>query len=251
MDTKLIKISAVSYLNTKPFLYGLSESKLLREMDLQLDIPSECARKLINAEVQLGLVPVAIIPLVKNASVVSEFCIGAEGAVKTVCIFSEMPIEKLNYIYLDYQSRSSVLLTKILFEHYYKKEVTFLQAQPDYISKIKSDTGGLIIGDRAIELEGKFPFVYDLSEAWFRMTGLPFVFAAWVANEKQDPDFIIRFNEALRSGISNLKKVSEIYQPNYAQFNVYEYFSSCLSYHLNENKKRGLELFLNLSEKYR
>ena len=250
MSTDSIKISAVSYLNTKPFLYGLSSGNLISEIDLQLDIPSECARKLISAEVELGLVPVATIPFIKNAALVSDFCIGAIGEVKTVCIFSEKPIEKLKSIFLDYQSRSSVLLTKILFEKYYKQDIHFLQAEPDYILNIKSDRGGLVIGDRAIELEEKFPYVYDLSEAWYNMTALPFVFAAWVSNKALNPDFVNRFNQALKNGISNIEKVAEIYQPGYKNFSVHDYFSKYLSYSFDEEKKKGLELFLNLSKKY-
>ncbi len=250
MSTDSIKISAVSYLNTKPFLYGLSSGNLISEIDLQLDIPSECARKLISAEVELGLVPVATIPFIKNAALVSDFCIGAIGEVKTVCIFSEKPIEKLKSIFLDYQSRSSVLLTKILFEKYYKQDIHFLQAEPDYILNIKSETGGLVIGDRAIELEEKFPYVYDLSEAWYNMTALPFVFAAWVSNKALNPDFVNRFNQALKSGISNIEKVAEIYQPGYKNFSVHDYFSKYLSYSFDEEKKKGLELFLNLSKKH-
>ena len=217
---------------------------------MQLDIPSECARKLISAEVDLGLVPVATIPFIKNAALVSDFCIGAIGEVKTVSIFSEKPIEKLKSIFLDYQSRSSVLLTRILFEKYYKQDIHFLPAEPDYILNIKSDTGGLVIGDRAIELEEKFPYVYDLSEAWHNMTALPFVFAAWVSNKALNPDFVNRFNQALSSGISNLEKVAEIYQPGYKNFSVQDYFSKYLSYTFDEEKKKGLELFLNLSKKY-
>jgi chorismate dehydratase len=250
LSTDSIKISAVSYLNTKPFLYGLSSGNLISEIDLQLDIPSECARKLISAEVELGLVPVATIPFIKNAALVSDFCIGAIGEVKTVCIFSEKPIEKLKSIFLDYQSRSSVLLTKILFEKYYKQDIHFLQAEPDYILNIKSETGGLVIGDRAIELEEKFPYVYDLSEAWYNMTALPFVFAAWVSNKALNPDFVNRFNQALKSGISNIEKVAEIYQPGYKNFSVHDYFSKYLSYSFDEEKKKGLELFLNLSKKH-
>ena len=79
-----LKISAVSYLNTKPFLYGLFQSGMEDSIDLSLDIPSECARKLVAGEVDLGLIPVAVIPQLKTPHIISDYCIGTEGAVKTV-----------------------------------------------------------------------------------------------------------------------------------------------------------------------
>jgi chorismate dehydratase len=245
-----LKISAVSYLNTKPFLYGLSNSDLYNELTISLDIPSVCASKLINAEVDLGLVPVATIPLVKNAEIISDYCIAAVGAVKTVCIYSEKPLEQLKFIYLDYQSRSSVLLTKILFEKYFNLNPVFLNAGIDYIQNIKSETGGLVIGDRAIGMVNRFPFVYDLSEAWYNMTGLPFVFAVWVANKHLGDEFNARFNTALRNGISQAESVAGNYQSLYPDFNVLDYYTRYLSFTMDENKKKGLALFLNLSQKF-
>ena len=98
----MIKVAAVSYLNTKPLLYGLIKSGLQDEIDLQLNIPSECASKLVAGEVDMGLVPVAIIPEIKGARIISDFCIGTVGTVKTVCIFSQCPIEEIEHLYLDY-----------------------------------------------------------------------------------------------------------------------------------------------------
>src|SRR5665213_3010681 len=98
----MIRISAVSYLNTKPFLYGL-ELAHIPDVEISLDNPAECARKLIENEVDLGLVPVAIIPLLKEAHILPGFCIGADGAVESVKLYSHVPLEKIKTILLDYQ----------------------------------------------------------------------------------------------------------------------------------------------------
>ena len=104
---KKIKITAVSYLNTKPLLYGLLKSNLAQSVDLQLNIPSVCAQKLLNGEADLGLVPVAILPELQQPQIISDYCIGTVGAVKTVAIYSHVPIEKVESLYLDYHSRTS------------------------------------------------------------------------------------------------------------------------------------------------
>ncbi len=116
-------VSAVSYINTKPFLHGLELSSVRNKILLTQETPAQCAQKLLSNEIDIGLVPVAVIPLLKNPQIVSPFCIGSNGVVKTVCLFSEVPLEEINTIYLDYQSRTSVLLVQLLMKEYWKKEV--------------------------------------------------------------------------------------------------------------------------------
>ncbi len=88
----MIKISAISYLNTKPFLYGLFQKGIDELTEMSFDIPSVCAQKLISGEVDLGLIPVAVIPQIKNPYIISDYCIGTEGEVKTVSIFGKKPL---------------------------------------------------------------------------------------------------------------------------------------------------------------
>ena len=94
----MIKISAVSYLNTLPFIYGLKQSKLIHTIDLQLDYPSICADKLINGDVDLALVPVVVIPKLQDPQIISDYCIGANAGVSTVCLYSDVPITEIESI---------------------------------------------------------------------------------------------------------------------------------------------------------
>ena len=96
-----IKVSAVSYTNTKPFVYGLTHSDVIDQIDLSLDIPSDCARKLIDDEADIGLVPVAALLNIPNYQIISDYCIGATGAVNSVFIFSNLPIGEIKTIRLD------------------------------------------------------------------------------------------------------------------------------------------------------
>jgi len=243
-----LKISAVSYLNTKPFLYGLFQSGLEHSIDLSLDIPSECARKLIAGEVDLGLIPVAVIPQLKTPHIISDFCIGTEGAVKTVCIYSNCPIEEITHLYLDYQSRTSVALTRYLVANYWKINPQFIPAKAGFENQIKHKTGALIIGDRTIDMEVTYPYVYDLGEIWKKHTNLPFVFAAWVSNTELPQHFLKQFNKALQLGIQKRHQVAQLFQSSYLNFNVHDYYHKYIDYELTNKKRQALKLFLNYIE---
>jgi len=240
----LIKITAVSYLNTKPLLYGLLKSDLAADIELQLDIPSVCAQKLLTGQADLGLVPVAVLPELISPRIVSDYCIGADGTVRTVCIFSERPLEQVERLYLDFHSRTSVELTKILLAEYWMLDPELVPAQEGYETHIGGATAGLVIGDRAIGLEQKFPYVYDLGEAWKKLTGLPFVFAAWVSTKPLAPDFLVRFNDALHTGIHDIPQLKYLLPSPHPDFSVEDYFLHNISYHLDASKKQALSLFL-------
>jgi chorismate dehydratase len=241
----MIRISAVSYLNTKPFIYGIYRSAVGDSIDLSLDIPSRCAEKLRTGEADLVLTPVAIIPELPEAHLVSEFCIGSTGTVKTVCIYSERPLHEIKRIYLDFHSRTSVMLSQVLCAQYWNIQPTFIPATEGYEQNIKGTDAGLVIGDRTIGLDQKFPYVYDLGEAWTAWTGLPFVFAAWVSAKPLPTDFIADFNMALQNGLDHLPELIKIL-PTIPGFSLEDYFRNNISYHLDDAKWKGLNRFLGI-----
>lgn len=243
-----IRISAVSYLNTLPFFYGLKHSALQTRCDISLDIPSVCAEKLISGKVDIGLIPVAAIPKVSNAQIISDYCIGANGKVKTVCLFSEVPLHEINTILLDYQSRTSVMLVKILAKEYWKINPEFVNAEAGFENKIKGKTAAIVIGDRTFNLAS--PYIFDLAEEWKKFAGLPFVFACWVANKTLPIDFISEFNHALKNGLDNINKTLEEFPPSVVNTaEAKKYLTENISYNFDSQKKKGLELFNELSNK--
>lgn len=242
-----IKVGAVSYLNTKPLLYGLKRSGLMDRIELIEDYPASIAAKLLNNEIDLGLIPVAVIPKLKEYTIVSDYCIGATKEVASVCLFSEVHIDSIEKVILDYQSRTSVNLCKVLLKYYWNKEVVFEDAQIDFSEKIKGNTAGVVIGDRAFEQRQHSAFVYDLAEAWIDFTGLPFVFAAWVANKPINEDFIDAFNRANAYGVNHLEEV--VAQVDYPLYNLKKYYAENISYLLDEEKRKGLALFLEYLKK--
>ena len=242
---KKIKVTAVSYLNTKPFLYGIFQSLVQNEIELSLDIPSVCAAKLASGEADLGLIPVAAIPEIANPHIISDYCIGAVGAVKTVCLYSQVPIQEIEKVYLDEHSKTSVQLTKVLFKKYWQQNPEFMPSTEGYLDNIKGSTAGLAIGDKTMGLAERFEYVYDLGEVWQDWTGLPFVFAAWVSNKKLDDGFIERFNHALNVGLQHIQELIYILPTQYFEFDLKEYFTKNISYNLDEAKKKGLKRFLS------
>lgn len=223
-------------------MYGIERHAVNNDIDLQLEYPALIAQHLREDTVDMGLVPVAAIPTIPNARIVSDFGIAADGKVASVCIFSKVPMEAIDTIYLDYQSRTSVRLAQVLLKHYWKKKVTILPAPENYIDLIEGNTAGVIIGDRALQQLPNFEYIYDLSEHWKTFTGLPFIFAAWVANKDLPADFITQFNEANKAGLAHIDEVVTENAIDYYDLQVY--YRENIQYDLNEANRKGLALFL-------
>lgn len=233
-----IKISAVSYTNTKPFIYGIEHSEILNKIDLSLDIPSDCAAKLINNQVDIGLIPVAAIPYVPNANIVANYCIGSVGAVNSVFIFSDVAISEIKTVRLDSHSRTSNNLAKVLLKFYWKQEVEFT-------TDINAKTEAIIlIGDRTFGKKTDYQFAYDMGEEWMTFTGLPFVYAAWVANKTIPQSFIDEFNEALAFGLGHRAELLKDL-PDRDDFDLEDYLFHKLDFDLTDKKREALDLFLS------
>ncbi len=237
-----IKVSAVSYVNSYPFIYGLQNHPVSERIQLELDTPAECAEKLLSREVDLGLVPVAIIPQLKSPHIITDYCIGAEGPVKTVCLFSEVPLAQIEKVVLDYQSRTSVQLVKLLAEKHWRISPEWVDSTEPFIQQIDGTTAGVVIGDRAFGLKEKYPVVLDLSEEWKKLTGLPFVFACWVSNRQLDSEFISVFQEALKLGM-DAKKTSVETLNGHADESLVRYVEESISYNFDDKKRQAMKLF--------
>ena len=238
------RIGAVSYLNTRPLLLGIEQESFLKSIDLVKSYPANIAQDLLSGKIDIGLVPVAIIPQLTHPHIISNYVIGTNGAVASVALFSQVPIDEIKSIYLDYQSRTSVQLLKILLAQFWKKEVEFLAATEGYIDQISGTTAGLIIGDRALDNLNKFPYMYDLGLAWKQHTGLPFVFAAWVANQPIPAEFMAAFDAANGYGVARLEEVISLIPANEQVYDLHKYYTENISYVYDEEMKQGLERFL-------
>lgn len=233
---KKIRISAVSYTNSIPFVYGIEHSDILDKIHLSLDIPSQCAQKLIDDEADIGLVPVAALLNIPGYAILGDYCIGANGAVNSVFIFSNKPVDEIKTLRLDLQSRSSNALAKVLLKHFWKVE-------PEFTTADNADAF-VEIGDRTFGKADNYPFVYDLAEQWKNFTGLPFAFAVWASNKPISPEFVTEFNAALKLGVQNTDAVLKTI-PTRHNFDFEHYLKRNLDFNLDGAKREAIALFLN------
>jgi chorismate dehydratase len=188
------------------------------------------------------LVPVAAIPSLQEHHIISGYCIGCDGEVASVCLFSDVPLQEIKTVLLDYQSRTSVELLKILLKEHWNISPQLVNATENYENRIAGATAGLVIGDRALQQRARSKYIYDLGSAWKAMTGLPFVFAAWVSNKKMPTRFIADFNKANELGLQSLDLI--VRQQQNHVYNLHQYYTENISYGLDEKKKEGMQLFL-------
>lgn len=244
-----IKISAVSYINTKPFIYGITNYKALTDYSLSLDTPSVCAQKLLDGDVDVGLVPIAILPQLNDYHILTDYCLGANGAVNSVMLYSEVPLNAIDTIYLDYQSRTSVQLTRILAANYWHITPQWLPAQEGFETKMRAATAGVVIGDRTFKLNGRYKYTYDLAAEWYAYTGLPFVFACWVANKKLPDSFVTAFNLALKYGVDHIAELlKQPFDPSIPITVIENYLTKNIRYEYGKAQQTALKTFLQLMQ---
>lgn len=238
-----IKVGIVNYLNTKPLIYGLERPPIKDQIELVGAYPSKLAQMLLDDEIDVGLIPVAAINKLPEFHIVGDYCIGAEGEIASVCLFSEVPMNEIEKVYLDYQSRTSVALLKWLMKEYWGIFPEIIETKDEYYrNEIKGTTAGLVIGDRALEQRKISTYIYDLGSEWRAITGLPFVFAAWVSKRQLPADFIQMFNQANAMGLEFIDEIVAAIPADL--YDMKKYYTLHLNYHLDERKKKGMELFL-------
>jgi chorismate dehydratase len=244
-----IRISAVRYANTYPFIYGLTESGFGRKAIIETDHPSDCAAKLISGRADLGLIPVGAIPMLKESHMISDYCIGANGKVRTVQIMSNSPFEDVKEVYLDYRSETSVRLIKVLARYFWKTDFIWTDTSEGFdFKKIGNTEAVVLIGDQCFEYEDQYIYKCDLAEEWKKYSGLPFVFACWVSNRSLPADFVEDFNNALSLGVQNIDLVTERFSKvgSIKGTELRKYLTENIDFVLDINKRKAMTLFLDL-----
>lgn len=241
-----IRITAVSYYNTLPFIYGLKHSMLLSGFSLSLDVPSECARKLKEDEADIALIPVGALPGLPYYEIIGDLCIGADKDVKSVLLLSNSDINQIRTIYLDTDSRTSVNLVKILASKFWNIEPSW-KSIADKPEKMAETDGMVLIGDKTFGLNTQYEYCFDLAGEWIKFTQLPFVFAVWVANKSISDEFKSSFTAALNWGVEHKdESVVMAEKLHISKEALLSYLHNDISYPLNMKKKEGMNLFLKL-----
>ena len=244
---EILRIAAVSYLNTFPFVFGIKTSGELDDIDLQLHVPSVCAAKLGSGDVDLALVPAGALPGIPGYRIITGFCIGAESDVRTVLLMSHKPLEEIRTVHLDSDSRTSVALARILARDHWKISPEWISMDPAKPAALADIESLVAIGDKTFRLAPQFPYVYDLAGEWIRFTGLPFVFAVWATCRDLPEGFLLKFNKALEYGINRKSEIPDFFRNQIPKgVNPLEYLENNISYNFTDQKRAGLNHFLDL-----
>lgn len=238
----MVRIAAINYLNTIPFIYGLEARMAPGAIAMQCCTPSESAAMLREDRADVGIMPVGALGDLADAHIVSDYCIGATGPVASVLVVSGRPIAEVGEILLDVDSRTSVLLTRYLCREKWHTNPRFT---PFDFRRQALDPACcyLLIGDKALLHAGDFTYVYDLAAEWIALKQLPFVFACWTANKALDPAFIESFNQALGYGVCHLPEAVDKYNHQFPRDYACRYLQDNISFALDSEKRAGLSEF--------
>ena len=242
-------IAAVSYLNTVPFIYGIRHADKL-QAELLLAPPSACARNFIDRKADIALVPAGALPLMDDAEIVTNYCIGAEKSVRTVTVMSNVPIGEATVIHLDSHSMTSALLVRILAAELWHIRPEWRELT-DYSAAEHPAEGEafLFIGDKVFGYEGKFRYTYDLADCWRELNGKPFVFAVWVARKGSAPELIDALESSLELGVERIWEA--IVESGHSEKDyAYGYLTENIDFLFDYQKRQALELFRDKAKKF-
>jgi chorismate dehydratase len=248
MTTRPVTIAAVSYLNTIPFLYGIRHSDELTAT-LLLSPPSGCATAFDTHKADIALVPVGGLPSIKDKDfdIVSTFCIGADGAVRTVVMNSNEPISEIKRVWLDSHSLTSARLVKFLAATRWKIAPEWAELT-DYAILDNPACGDafLLIGDKVFDNEGRFSHTWDLATEWEAQVQLPMVFAVWVARKNVSAETLAALEDAFTLGVERIYEA--ILESDYADRDyAYEYLTRNIDFLFDEQKRLALQKFWDAS----
>lgn len=207
----MVRIGAVSYLNVRPLVAGLDRDP---GVSLRFDVPSVCARLLNEGAIDLGMVPSITWLDRPGDRIVPGVCIGSEGPVASVALFTRRDMTEVRTVALDASSRTSAALVRILCRRYFSIDPVFLTQPPDVSAMLAKADAALLIGDPALFLDHRALGLQkiDLGTLWTGMTGLPFVWAFWSGREAAaSPTTVRRLQQAAADGTADLDAIAAAY----------------------------------------
>jgi chorismate dehydratase len=244
-----LRLGAVSYLNTKPLVFGLDACP--DQFEVRFDVPAKCAELLHGGRVDLGLIP-AIEYLRGTYAIVPGISIASDGEVDTVAVFTRKPIEQVETLAIDLSSRTSVALTRVLCAKKWQIAPRFTPAEPDLEAMLRRADAALVIGDPAFAIDPRKHQVtkIDLGAEWKALTGLPFVYAMWVGRPGAASAAHCRaLQESRDRGLANLPQIARQESDGDAGYErrALVYLRDNLRYGLGQAEQAGLRRFHELA----
>ena len=258
-----LRVGAVSFLNTKPLIYPLLNKEIQTDMVLSLDVPSRVATLLSEGRLDVGLIPTIEYfradPSGTNYCILPDISIASNSGVQSIQLFSRVPVQEIRRIALDTSSRSSVALLKILLAEKYGVSPAFTTCAPTVNPSTALQNrqyppfeAVLLIGDPALRHLGTTEYSVDLGEAWYKLTGLPFVYACWVARTDASlgdlPEVLLQSKER---GIAQIPEIARIEARKLGlpETLCLDYLQNRIKYDLDESAIAGIELFYKYAVK--
>ena len=252
---KPLRIATVPFYNAWPLTRFLEEE--LPDAVLSSWNPSAMRQGLLADEIDLALMPVAELAALPEAVVHGDACIGARGPVKSVLMFSKVPITEIRQIALDAASRTCVTLSVAMLEKFYgiTPETVPLDYEAD-LNRCDADAM-VVIGDRALAFEPNaqvWNVRVDLGQWWCEKTGLPFVFAAWIGLKSFGKTLEAKLNTARDRGIAaidtiileKMENAKKTEKPLLVDESVlHDYFRNAVHYTIGPKERKGMNLFVN------
>jgi chorismate dehydratase len=258
------KISIVKYLNAVPLAWGILQGPQKEAFQPVLSTPAECADQLSAGTVDIGLIPSIEFQRIKGTRIIPGPAVASTHRVRSVILVSVMPLWKVKTVAYDKGSRTSVALSRIIFNDFYHTHPDFRPAEPDLANMLAQSDAALLIGDRALKFTednerpeaarqkpllrlGAEPLqVFDLAERWRFLTGLPFVFAFWAVREGfKDASVVDLLKQSRDYGVANTATIAEKYSAELQikkEF-IQEYLERNVHYYMDRTCVEALELF--------
>lgn len=244
-----VRVSAVSYLNTRPLVHGIER---MPRFQVRYDIPADCARLLHEHAVDIGLIPSIEYLRGGPYRIVPDLAIASRGPVASVAIFTTKPMRDVTSIAMDTSSRTSVALTRVLCTRHWRIAPRFESLGPDIREMLAQCDAALIIGDKAlfqstvVSRQSTVEKV-DLGEEWTRMTGLPFVYAFWAGRPGAlTADDVEALQRARNEGVDMPEQLAREFLRDESierQEIGGRYLRHNIKYHLGEHERAALETF--------
>ena len=246
-----IRLGSVSYLNAKPLIYGLDEAD---DIELSLDVPAKLIGGLREGRFDVALLPIIDYQRLDGVRVIPSGGIGCDGPTLTVRVFSQVPVEQVRTLACDTHSHTSVALARVIYAEAYGVTPRLVPLDTDDPAADPRAEARLLIGDKVVcEEPSGFPHQLDLGEAWKRLTGLPFLFAAWVARSGVDlGDLPERLAAAKVAGLADVDgivrrhAVPRGWPPDLAR----RYMTDYLKYDVGPRQLEAVRLFHALAFKH-
>jgi len=245
-----LRLSVVQYLNSVPLIWGMLHGEQQGKFALQFTTPANCADAVHQRRADIGIIPSIEYQRLDHAQILSGMCIAAKQQVKSVMLFSNVPISKVQSVATDNSSRTSAALLRILMRKFYSRWITVTPLAPRPEIMLKRADAALVIGDAALTFSGQVAEVYDLAAEWRRFTGLPFVFAVWGGHEDRNlSKYHADFAASLEFGLAHVDDIAAEYAPKLGitPDAVKIYLTENIHYSLDEENRQGLRLFYKLA----